>query len=451
MISKMTGWKDVYLFTLKQKVKGKGFKITTIILVLLALVSMPIVSFFTDKDESTSIDSLYVVVNISDVDNEKFINDLSEITKENELYTNINYLHTELSYEEISKEIEQGDKEYKKMAVFISYSEQGMIVQYLYGKSTGVSQADVNNYKEFFSGQLTDILVNNLSITTQQYDYINTPIKKEVVQLGEKGEIINSEGTVPLSMPLYGLGCFIFAIFAFVLSINAESITTSIITEKSSRVIEYIMISIRPMAIVVGKVLSMLTITFLEIIVVVLGFLLSISISPGGTPIWLKEVIINTGLNQISGIALVLAIIIFILGFLLYSIIAALLGATVSKIEEASEATKIYMIFMFIGIYMSIALIMLQMFGMNVEIYEKIVFLVPFSAAVALPFYLIIGKASIAIAFISLVIIIICLVLLVMFVSRVYGYILYHNGSTIKLKELFKISKQLKQGGNEYE
>lgn len=445
MKNKMTGWTHVYGFTLMQKIKGRGFKVSTVIIFVLALVSMPLVSMLTEKEEGTSIDTVYVISDIANIDTENFILGIDEISKESELYGEVRYVAKEGPGDEINEEIENADDDYHKVLLIANYGETGLSLQLNYGKNTGVSDSDINAYADFLTTSLPDVLVNNLNIAKEQMDYINMPIVKNVVIKNSDGEMINGTETTPLSMPLYILGCFIFAVLAFILSINAEGITSSVVTEKASRIVEYLMISIKPMAIVVGKVLAMLTITLSEIILFIIGLVISVKISPMGMPEILKEFIKGTGLDHIGVLSIVLAVVIFILGFLMYSLIAALLGATVSKIEEASEASKVYAMLMFIGIYMCIALIMLQMFGMDVEVYKKIVFILPISSAIAVPFYLIIGQASLAMGIISGLIILVSLILITMFVSRVYGYILYHNGSPIKIRELFKISKDLRR------
>lgn len=447
MRDKMTGWQIVYTFNFMQRVKSRWFKILTLILLAIAIGSMPLVSLLSqDKDLDTSLEEVYVLTQIDNVDTAEFAKAVQEISQEDELYKEVVYTPVQGTYEEIREEIKNADEDYHKVLLNVSYTASGLTAEVLYGDNTSIAEDDANAFSKFLTKHITEVLVNNLSITQEQMAYIDAPINRQVIVTAADGEIIDQEGTVPLSMPLYIFGCFIFSVLAFILSINAESITSSIVMEKSSRVIEYIMVSIKPMAVVVGKVLAMLSITFLEIIVFLIGFVISLQVSPQGMPSVLKEFIKNTNLNQLDAFTIILAVILFILGFLLYSIIAALLGATVSKIEQASEATKVYMVLMFIGIYMSIALIIMQMIGIDVEIYKTVVFLVPFSSAIALPYYLLIGQASIGITLISIGIVLVCLILLTLFVARVYGYILYHNGSTVKLKELFKISKELRKG-----
>ena len=74
MKNKLTGWKDVYSFTLVQLLKSKAYRISFFILVILVLISMPLVSMimFDNEDENAPIpvNKVYVYndTSLSDLD-----------------------------------------------------------------------------------------------------------------------------------------------------------------------------------------------------------------------------------------------------------------------------------------------------------------------------------------------------------------------------------------------
>jgi len=47
MKSKLSGWKDVFLFTLGQTLKSKAFRISFVIMILLALGASPVISMIS--------------------------------------------------------------------------------------------------------------------------------------------------------------------------------------------------------------------------------------------------------------------------------------------------------------------------------------------------------------------------------------------------------------------
>lgn len=450
MKDRLTGWKDVYVFTLTQKVKGRGFRIFSLILLILAIASMPLITKISKEKVTTSIEEVYIVGSIPGIDTQQFINSLSNISSEDKLYSHLHYVSDNSSYEDIKKEIKEAGKDYHKILASVDYAGTSTSLQLLYGKNTAVSESDVNNYSAFLNQHLKDVFIDSMNISKEQISYINAPITTDVLIKSADSTNVNDTGkdaaNNDFSMNLYILGCIIFGICAVVLSVNSEAIATSIITEKSSRVIEYLMISIRPMAVVMGKVLAMLSIVFIDLAIVAIGIAISILQNPTGVPMVVRNFFTGLDIGNISPVKIVLAILIFLTGLLLFSVFAALFGATVSKIEEAGETSKFHTVLTLIGIYMSIALILMQMSGVDAGVYKMVVFILPFSSFIALPFYLLVGRAGILIAVISFIVLLICLVFLVLFVSRVYGYVLYHSGSKIRIKDLFRISSDMKGG-----
>ena len=62
-------------------------------------------------------------------------------------------------------------------------------------------------------------------------------------------------------------------IVTMIVSLSGGSIATSIVTEKTTRVVEYLMINVRPMALIVGKILASLVMVFVQHWVSVILFL----------------------------------------------------------------------------------------------------------------------------------------------------------------------------------
>jgi ABC-2 type transport system permease protein len=50
--SNITGWKDVFTFTLVQTLKNKAFMITTVILLVISMVSMPLITIIIEGARS---------------------------------------------------------------------------------------------------------------------------------------------------------------------------------------------------------------------------------------------------------------------------------------------------------------------------------------------------------------------------------------------------------------
>ena len=77
--------------------------------------------------------------------------------------------------------------------------------------------------------------------------------------------------TERLSTIEYGMIMVISCLAMMFVAIAGEGIASSIVTEKSSKITEYLLTSVRPLALIVGKVLSVLTAVFLQFVLMALS------------------------------------------------------------------------------------------------------------------------------------------------------------------------------------
>jgi ABC-2 type transport system permease protein len=224
----------------------------------------------------------------------------------------------------------------------------------------------------------------------------------------------------------------------------STQIASSIVTEKSTRVLEYLLTSVRPLALMVGKILSMLTVVVLQIISMMIILFLSnkvstlISSSNGETvlaQLLPKNIFQNLNLTNI-----LFCLILIVLGMIFYATLAGLAGACVSRIEEINEGLALFSFANLIGAYIGMgAASVLMASGLNAFVIFS--FLFPLSSVFLLPGAILIGKVSLPIVAGAIVVQLIFIMLLFKFVAKVYETLILHNGNTIKIKELIKISK----------
>ena len=115
------GSKRVFKFTLVQTIKSKYYKIFTIILCALALVSMPLVELITnglnDVTKTSDIRKVYIIDETGIPET-----DYSSIPEEYEEYKDITFDYTSKSSEEIKEEIKNNNDG----AIFLHLSQGDM-------------------------------------------------------------------------------------------------------------------------------------------------------------------------------------------------------------------------------------------------------------------------------------------------------------------------------------
>ena len=450
--SNFTGWKDVFGFTFIQSVKSKGSIIFTAIIFAIAAFLVPVMSVFNDGDDEVKkspIESVYIY-NETDID---ITSSMKQLYKETE-FEDIEYKIID-DLKDTEEKLDS-DKKYEKAAimVFSLDSEMGCYtVQLEYSENGKLDEGDMEDLSYSINEKFSKIMSLSLGITDEQMEFVNKTVVTDVFEYTGEKEDTDEEKEV-FNGVQYGVLLAVICMMAFVISFMGESVATAIITEKSSKIIEFLLTSIKPMAIVIGKVFAVISYILMEIIIIFIGVMISFVIRSEIKGETIKESI-NKTINilaesdaslNIDFINMIIALFTILLGLTLYGMIAGLVGATVNKLEESAEGLKVYSFAMVIGAYITLAVAMTGMgAGVN-DIVVKAVCVFPLSAPFALSGFTLIGMIDMSTIIISIVILLVCIVLITMFTANVYEEVIYHNGERLKIKDIIRIYKNNKRG-----
>ncbi len=469
MKNSLIGWRWIFQFNFVQNMKSKSIKITTLIMCLIALAVLPVITLINGDDENTkeatSIKKVYVVDNSG----WNLTEDLSVLksdtyykSDETKLYADIEYIdrteevlsksfeyvvnNQELDYPEVYT----FDKEDSGIYLEINYIDETINVSLVYSKDTEVSENDVEDFNVFVQEHFEDVLLRNQNISEEALDIIHSYQEVEFYEESDT-DTVSAIDTEEEKGDAYWLIYAMAMVIMFMLAFGGERIAMSIIVEKSSKIMEYLMTSVKPMAVVVGKVLASLLTLLVQFAAIFVSFGMSVVIagfinSDGSfqMPSMISKFLESGSLEGVTPINVILAVCIIIAGFLLFGMLAALSGAAVSKMDEISEGVKIYTFIMIIGAYLAIFVISGR--GYTGDSFLKLfTCLLPISAPFLAPGTLISSYLSTVYGLLSLGILIIALILLTKFVSNVYESMIYYSGTPLKIKDIIHISKQNRQ------
>lgn len=125
----------------------------------------------------------------------------------------------------------------------------------------------------------------------------------------------------------------IFALYLVIL-LYGQMVATSVATEKSSRAMELLITSAKPISMMFGKVIAACTAGLCQILAVFGSAILFYNINESA---WSDNPIIQSIFN-IPPELLVYMLIYFILGFVIYAFLYGAIGSTVSKLEDINTA-----------------------------------------------------------------------------------------------------------------
>ncbi len=438
--SNIHGWKDVFSFTLTQTLKSKAYIISNVIFLLLVLVSMPIISMLTSRgtDDVNSTNFIQKVY----VDNETTLPemDLTAI-RENEFMNHIVFETMQEDYNTVADRIEATELE----SVILTITEsQGMYsLSFVKASSGPVNDNSMNQLSAAVYEEFEKFRISTLGITKEQLAMLQSPVTSIVTQTDVNGEVVAKVDT-SISHAEYW---FIYGILFVVLMVNSTAssqIATSIVTEKSTRVIEYLLTSVKPLALMVGKVLAMLIAVLIQmggmVVIAFLSNFITTIIKGGNSESLLSQYLPADIFQNLNIVNIIFCFILTMLGFVFYATLASLAGATVSRLEEIGEGLMLFTFTNIIGAYIGIGAANVLM-GAGDNAFVTFSFLFPLSSPFILPGAILVGKASLPIIAIAIVLQLLFIFLLFKFVAKVFETLILHNGSTIKLKELLKLSK----------
>ncbi len=457
MKEKLFGWKHVMSFTFVQLLKTPSL----IFLMVLLLVAGGAASFLNGRvlygDEvkvETSIKTL-LIYDGTGLNTGKWL-DLKAMEFNGVLPGEVKY--TDQDDEALEKMLSvEGYDDTAAVSIVYSAEDSAFRITGYYGGKGNVKESDVKDITSLITSNFKNQMIVAMDVTQEQLDYIRDEVVTEIayynVDDDGKASIEEEEVKAPgLGMAEYMIALIVVMLITFMVSLSGEQIATSVAQEKASRVVEYLLTSVRPLALLVGKIIAVFFITLIQAALFAFGFI------AGGVALLLMHPGSNVGISDILGrsvnfsglaqegssislnfAALPIAGLIILFGILFYCVLAALAGACVGRMEELTDGMKLFTLVMVLGAYGALGVIMANMMGGISDALKMTVMVVPLTAPFIAPAYVLTGQISMLQGAISLGSMCVFLVLLAIFASGAYETLIYHNGSNIKLGQLIKI------------
>ena len=315
----------VMKFTIKDMVKRKSFIISTLIILVLIVIGFNIPNIIKNiKGEDTG-DKLLIV------DNENIFEGNLELLKQMSLDYEIEI--GKANFDEIKTKIENEEIE---EAIMIEKQENNIKIRYIVENTTMMEEVPetlVNAINSLY----TNMQISKLGLTTEELQSITPNFEFSLEQTEEE----KASGNI-LAMMLMSIVLFYAIYFC------AYQVSSSITTEKTSKIMETLVTSTSPRTIVLGKTIGIGVVGLGQMILIVATALISAKsfLEPG----LLESVLDMSNITPYLGI---MTAIYFILGYLSYALLYALTGSTVSKPEDIQSANTPVVLLAVVGFYLS--------------------------------------------------------------------------------------------------
>ena len=261
----LRGWKDVFSFTVIQTLKSKAYIASLIIMCVIVLFSMPVMNLIMSEDamediEKSSIEKVYVY-------NMTLYQTLDIQSELMPAYQHIVFENAKEGYEVLEERIKEGET--SSVLLLLAEDETGSYIQFV--KSPN---GDIGNYELLLLGQsiqnaFTKAKIQMLGISEAQMATFQTSILASASVVDTKSAVVLEDTSI--SQAEYWLVYGVLFVVLMISVMASSQVATSVVTEKSSKVLEYLLTSIRPLALIVGKVLAMLVTVMLQMVLMILA------------------------------------------------------------------------------------------------------------------------------------------------------------------------------------
>ena len=396
----------VIKFTMKDMVKRKSFIVSTIIFLVMIVVGFNIPQILK-KIKGEDIGSKLIIVD----ENNVFEGSLETLK---DIDTRYNIEIAEIRYEEIKEKIEDGDIE---SAIIIEKQDENIKVRYIVKNTTmldGMPEDLISAINTLYS----NLQISKLGLTEEQLKSITPNFEFSLEQTEEEKANGNIFAMMLLSIVLF------YAIY-----FCAYQVSSSITTEKTSKIIETLVTSTAPRTIVLGKTIGIGVVGLLQMILLVGTALISakVFLEPG-----ILENIID--ISTITPYLGMVTILYCILGYLTYALLYALTGSTVSKPEDIQSASGPVAMLAVIGFYLSYFTMMNPTSQLNV-----FASIFPISSPFCMPFRVMMGLANTTDVLISIVVLIITILVIAKVTIKIYSNAILNYGTKMGIKDIIKV------------
>ena len=409
-------------YTFNDAIRIKAFKISTVIVVLLIalLCALPrVIASFDDGDSSAEEEQTAAA---SYAGKCYYIDDQNLIPGGAEALQSY-FINTEIltgSGESLAQYKDEIGEDGTVSAIVITKSEASAV--------PGI-QIITKDFMSGISGDgaaeaLTEAYVSDL-LTAQG-------VAPETIELTKTKLTYESQMAGSMNLSGYIMGILVTVLIFYAIYYYGYGVSMSIATEKTSRVMETLVVSAKPSHILIGKCLGMGLLGICQFVIVLLSGVLFYKL-------FIPENFVLMGmpltLDAFTYKSAILIGVYFLLGYALYAVLNAVCGASVSKIEDLNSAMMpvmlVAMISFFIGYFTAIS-------GSGSSLFQKIAMYVPFCSPFILPFRLLNGDVAALDITISIALLIAAIIIITIISIRIYSASVLHYGKRMKWKDLYK-------------
>ncbi len=440
MNKKLSGFWPVFNYTFKNQIKSKKYIAITVIFAVLLLAGVAAVFLIagkpdSDRDIEFNIKRAYVFdeTGLGCADYAGYSEIVFSDEADSDVLKNIEFIQTDDKESVMEKEGENTDF----LLIIQSENEKGYYIQLV--------TADDSEFDDDLCDIFADMLVQGFKLHVYENSGLDeaslatliVPITYEVFNFDSDEDFMKDLIEMVVLMGI------LFVLY-FVMLLYGVQICTEVTLEKSSKLVEQLLVSVTPYGLVSGKIIAVIVSSLLQFVIWIASLIGGIF---GGD--YIADMVYEGYESKLEYIldmikiyfgdvafeipAVVMAIAVMLLGIVFYLVIAGFAGSFVTKPEDAGSVQIIFVL----PIVISFLAIISNVSGAEGEITSQAFFYIPFTAAMIVPGAVLLGKISVFGSLVSAIILLVCTIMLMMLAAKVYKALLFYSGKKFSLKAMF--------------
>ncbi len=459
------GWQKVFKFTFIQQLKSKSFIISSALictLIFAMMILLGLLPTLAGGDDSSSGVTGDITIN------KLYIVDNSGITEAKDYTDSFKEMNIEVIAAADSAEAEGYSEIVKNgtACLLLNFEKEENYISIYAGRpaDNSVSSGEASNICAIAESIFNYKRLEKFGLDEGQISTALAPTSTDTSVIGEKAVNPIVEAIKSMVPMLSSLILFILII------VYGQLVAQSIALEKTSKVMELLLTSIRPLAVIIGKILAMGSLSLMQFMMFILSGVLGGAVAmpmlmdyaknsltpaiPGGAidggaaneagADFINEIMgyIGEALSGFNAVSIIYIVIVFLIGFIFFALIAGLIGASINRSEDLNNAMQPFALIGVAGFYLAYfpaIFAPLEEGGKN--LFMILSYYLPISSPFALPSAMLTGNMNAIEGLVSILILLVSTVLLALLVARIYEQVIMHTGNKLKISDILGMAK----------
>lgn len=445
------GWATVFSFTFRQSTQKAYRIITTLIAIFIigAIILVNIIAAKPDDVEDNKVDygqgtsqSVSTIKKVVILDKSGLTpTDYKTINPElsNAFFNSIEFVSTDIETRAKLLDYATNDSD-RTIAVMITGNDGVFEMEAIIPHNTVVASMDVDQLMVQMTSAFEGNKIMQANLSEEELETVFTPVATAYSEFGESGSI--AAMVIKIVAPMV----FSFMMY-FMILFYGQIVSKSVSTEKTSKLMETLLTSVHPYAMITGKVFAATVTAILQFVIWILagvvglygGNAIAHQIYPGyesSVITFINFIKDNIGESGMTIPAVLLAILVFGFGFMFYCVLAALTGCMVSKPEDIASTQGLFQL----PVIISWLLCYFAPLTGNYKLLSVARF-IPFTAPFTLPADIITGTIGLGEGLLSLLILGAFSLIIIILSAKIYKGLVLYNGQKANMKLLINILK----------